>query len=109
MKVRAAELEKTVSVTDLAIYETLTKQNELIPATQMFEKDLIDGVFFTSASTVRAFVQTNPETDPAGIRALCIGEMTAEAARAAGMIVHVAQKAAIDGLIELAEKLYTNE
>ena len=96
-------------MTDLAVYETLTKQNELIPVAQLFEKDRIDSVFFTSASTVRAFVLTNPEADPARIRALCIGEMTAEAAREAGMIVHVAQEATVEGLVELAEKLYTNE
>lgn len=106
---RAKAFGKTISVTDLAVYETLTKQNEMIPTEQLFEKDRIDGVFFTSASTVRAFLQTNPKVDPTRIHALCIGEMTAEAAREAGMIVHVAQKAAIDGLIELAEKLYTNE
>ena len=55
---RAKAFGKTISVTDLAVYETLTKQNEMIPTEQLFEKDRIDGVFFTSASTVRAFVQT---------------------------------------------------
>lgn len=106
---RAKAFGKTISVTDLAVYETLTKQNEMIPTEQLFEKDRIDGVFFTSASTVRAFLQTNPKVDPTRIHALCIGEMTAEAAREAGMDVHVAQEASIDGLVELAEKLYANE
>ena len=81
----------------------------MIPTEQLFEKDRIDGVFFTSASTVRAFLQTNPKVDPTRIHALCIGEMTAEAAREAGMDVHVAQEASIDGLVELTEKLYANE
>lgn len=106
MEQRVAELGKTVSVTDLAIYETVTKQNELIPTALLFEKDLIDGVFFTSASTVRAFVQTNPETDPTRIHALCIGEMTAEAAREAGMWVEVAKEASVEGLLQLTENVF---
>lgn len=109
MEAQAAELGKTIQVTDLAVYETVTKHNELIPAAQLFEKDLIDGVFFTSASTVRAFLQTNPKIDPTRIHALCIGEMTAEAACEAGMRVEVAKEASVEGLIELAEKIYTNE
>ena len=109
MEAQAAELGKTIQVTDLAVYETVTKHNELIPAAQLFEKDLIDGVFFTSASTVRAFLQTNPKIDPTRIHALCIGEMTAEAACEAGMRVEVAKEASVEGLIELAEKTYTNE
>ena len=109
MEAQAAELGKTIQVTDLAVYETVTKHNELIPAAQLFEKDLIDGVFFTSTSTVRAFLQTNPKIDPTRIHALCIGEMTAEAACEAGMRVEVAKEASVEGLIELAEKIYTNE
>lgn len=103
MEQRAAELERAVSVTDLAIYETVTKRNELISIAQLLEEDAIDGVFFTSTSTVRAFLETNPTVDPARIHALCIGEMTAQAAREAGMKVHVSQEASIDGLVELAE------
>lgn len=109
MEERAAELAKTVSVTDLAIYETVTKKNDLIPAEQLFTKDLIDSVFFTSASTVRAFLQIYPQIDPKKIHALCIGEMTAQAAREAGMDVHAAEAATVDGLVELAEQLYVNE
>ena len=58
---------------------------------------------------VRAFLQTNPKIDPTRIHALCIGEMTAEAACEAGMRVEVAKEASVEGLIELAEKIYTNE
>ena len=109
MEERAAELGKTISVTDLAIYETVTKQNELIPVERLFKEAVIDGVFFTSSSTVRAFLQTNPKVDPARLCALCIGEMTAQAAREAGMRVEVATEASVEGMVELAEKLYANE
>ena len=106
MRRRAEELEKTISVTDLAIYETVAKQNELISVAHLLEQEEINGVFFTSASTVQAFLQTNPLVDPTRVCALCIGEMTAQAAREAGMDVHVAQEASIEGLVELAERLY---
>lgn len=106
MEQRATELGKTISVTDLAIYETVTKQNELIPVAQLFEEDAIDGVFFTSASTVRAFLQTNPKVAPARICALCIGEMTAQAAREAGMWVEVAKEASVEGLLQLTENVF---
>ncbi|MDD7177948.1 MAG: uroporphyrinogen-III C-methyltransferase [Lachnospiraceae bacterium] len=109
MEKRAAELGKTVTVTDLPIYETIEKHNELIPVAHLVEEDAIDGVFFTSASTVRAFLHANPSVHPAKICALCIGEMTAQAAREAGMQVHVAQEASVEGLAGLAEKLYANE
>lgn len=108
MEQRAAELGKTLSVTDVAIYETVETKNDVIPIEQLFLQDAVDGVFFTSASTVRAFVHTNPKVDPAQIHALCIGEMTAQAAREAGMEVHVAKEASIDGLLSLTEKLYVN-
>lgn len=106
MEERAAALGKTISVTDLAIYETVTKQNELIPVAHLFEQDEIDGVFFTSTSTVRAFLQTNPKVDPTRIHALCIGEMTAQAAREAGMRVEVAKEASVEGLLQLTEKVF---
>ena len=106
MEQRAAELGKTVTVTDLAIYETVEKKNELFPTAYFSEEAAVDGVYFTSASTVRAFLHTNPKADPARICALCIGEMTAQAAREAGMKVYVAQEASVDGLVQLAEKVF---
>ena len=55
---------------------------------------------------VRAFLQTNPKVDPTRIRALCIGEMTAQAAREAGMLVEVAKEATVEGLLQLTEKVF---
>lgn len=109
MKKRAAELGKSLTVTDLPVYETVTKTNRLLSVEPLFDRDEIDGVFFTSASTVRAFLQINPKVNPTKITALCIGEMTAQAAREAGMNVHVAQEATVDGLLGLTEHLYLNK
>jgi uroporphyrinogen-III synthase len=43
--------------------------------------------------------------DVTGLTALCMGEMTAEAAGAAGMQVRIAEKSSIEGLILLAERM----
>lgn len=105
MEQQASRAGKSFAVTDLAIYETVTRSGSLIPVEQLFMEEAIDGVFFTSASTVRAFVQTNPAVDPSRVHALCIGKMTAQAAREAGMQTYTAHEASIDGLVRLAEKL----
>lgn len=106
MERQASQTGKSFAVTDLAIYETVTRQNNRIPVGQLFREKAVDGVFFTSASTVRAFVQTNPDVDLSTVRALCIGKMTAQAAREAGMLQDTAQEASVDGLVRLAEQLF---
>jgi len=61
---------------------------------------------FTSASTVRAFMDNVPEAaELARTRTVaCIGPVTAEAARACGLPVHViAEDYTVDGLIEALE------
>ena len=109
MEKRASELEKSLSVTDLPIYETVPKTNRLIPLEVILEREEIDGVFFTSASTVRAFLKANPKADPTKITALCIGEMTARTAREAGMNVYVAEEASVEGLVKLTEQAYVSK
>lgn len=91
-------------VTDLSVYETVYEKNELVDVAAMVKADELDGVFFTSASTVRGFLAANPDVDAARITALCIGEMTGEAARAAGMQVHLSREATVKGLVELAQE-----
>lgn len=108
MELTAREAGKTLAITDLAIYETICKKNELFPLEELFEAGEITGVFFTSASTVRGFLQANPRLDTTRVQALCIGEMTAQAAREAGMQVRVAEEASLDSLIELAERSSRN-
>jgi uroporphyrinogen-III synthase len=68
---------------------------------------------FASPSAVSAFARAfsltdSPATDHAPIcalRALCIGESTAERARTFGMTVHTAQEASMTALYRLAEEL----
>lgn len=109
MRERASALGKTLTIKDLAIYQTLEKKNHVTSITQFLAEDTIDGIYFTSASTVRAFLRANTKADPTKIKALCIGEMTANEARKAGMNVYVAEEASVEGLLQLTESIYTNE
>jgi uroporphyrinogen III methyltransferase/synthase len=103
METRGAELGKQFVIRDLAIYETETV-HEQIPMEELTGGTPPDGIFFTSASTVRAFLEQYPGLPMAGLTALCMGEMTGEAAKAAGMNVMIAEQATVDGLLALAER-----
>ena len=63
---------------------------------------------FTSASTVRGFAETLGKRDYRKVRAVCIGESTAAAAREYGMWVETASEPSIDAMAdrmaELSEK-----
>lgn len=104
-----------LAVTDLAIYDTVAAQpdsavEQLFAELLAQEKDTgvsaIDGIIFTSASTVREFLHSHPAFEPEGRMALCIGEMTAQEARKAGMEVTVAAEASVQGLLALVERVY---
>lgn len=59
-----------------------------------------DYALFTSGSAVRGFLRYAGNVGISQIRALCIGDRTAAAARAAGMQVFVSDSAAIDAMID---------
>lgn len=60
-----------------------------------------DGVFFTSASTVRGFTSMFPGMDFSRIQAFCIGEMTGREAEKWGMRVRIAKRADVESLVGL--------
>jgi len=66
----------------------------------------IDAITFTSASTVRGFLQAlGTTTISSKPRVVCIGPITAKQARAAGMTVHtVADPHTTDGLVDALER-----
>lgn len=88
---------------DIPIYETISGADECWKeriALQLAEGK-IDYVTFTSASTVRGFVQTMGNTvDLRQIHALCIGRKTQEEAERFGMYTEVAGEATTDSMIE---------
>ena len=89
--------ERGAEVDVVALYETVreTPNAEAIEAAQS-----ADYVTFTSSSTVRNLTEALGDRFPAGARIVSIGPITSEAARAAGLEVHVeAERHDIDGLL----------
>lgn len=96
--------EKDIEVTDVAAYclhnaDQMSRGENRCPDA---EPESADGVFFTSASTVRGFFSLYPLLDFSRIRAFCIGEMTARAAEKCGMQVKTARMATVENLIRSA-------
>lgn len=56
-------------------------------------------VTFTSASTVRGFVKSLPNTDFSRMLGCCIGRQTAAEAEKYGIPLRIAQKATMESLI----------
>ncbi len=81
---------------DLPVYDTVEA-----PETDIsWYDDSVDFVAFTSASTVRGFVKMAGGIDHTKVKAVCIGEQTAQEARKYGMQTIVAEKATIDSMVE---------
>lgn len=71
------------------------------------EQGTLDFVTFTSASTVRGFVESVGAQDYTNFTALCIGTQTAAQAKKYGMKTKIAKTATIDSMIEcLLEEIY---
>ena len=65
------------------------------------ENGKIQCAVFTSASTVKGFVEGTPGLDYAKVRAACIGKQTKAAADAYGMKTYMAKQATMDSLVDL--------
>ena len=94
-------LEQTgAQVDDIATYTTRYEKSRLID-----EKKELETVVFTSASTVKGFVEGTKGLDYTKVKAACIGKQTKAAADAYGMQTRMAKKATIESLIELVEEM----
>ena len=71
-----------------------------------FEAGEIDAVTFTSASTVRGFVNAFKELNYEAIKAVCIGEQTAAEARKYEMQISISKEASMDSMMELILEEY---
>ena len=93
----------------MPLYETVCKLQETLKETieKQQRQGEIDLVTFTSASTVRGFVQALPGIDTTKIRAVCIGEQTANEAKRYGMQIQISEEASVESMVlkilELAE------
>lgn len=96
-------------VEDLPIYETVYRECQSIDLKEEFAGGRIDCVVFTSASTVDGFAAVTGGIDYKKVKAACIGRQTQERARQYGMQCYVAEKATIDSLVELTERIKEDE
>jgi len=90
--------ERGAEVDVVALYETVREA----PAPEAIEgARSADYVTFTSSSTVRNLTEALGDRFPCGARIASIGPITSEAARDAGLEVHVeAERHDVDGLVE---------
>lgn len=97
-ELKSAELEYV----DVASYETVYESNpNLIEKLEdAFQKDQIDLVTFTSASTVKGFVHTLKKIDFTKVHAVCIGEQTALEAKKNNMQIKIAKEPSMESMVE---------
>ena len=94
-------LASYVSYLDVAIYETVYTSPCADSLRPQLENSEIDMVTFTSASTVKGFVDSlGQDFDFTKVTAVCIGIQTEAEAKKYGMRTHVAEKATLDAMIE---------
>ncbi len=90
---------RQIPVTDLAIYDTVYYKSSAVEIQPLIENGPPAVVMFTSASTVRGFVQAAPGLDASKVRAVCIGQATAAEASRYGMQVWVAKKESVPDMV----------
>ncbi|MCI5648851.1 MAG: uroporphyrinogen-III C-methyltransferase [Fusicatenibacter sp.] len=98
-----------IVIDDVPIYETSYETSGIGIEQKLCREEEIDLVVFTSASTVRGFVQAVGTTDLSHLKAACIGHKTAEAASEYGMKIYIAREATLESLADLAVQIKTEQ
>lgn len=93
-------------VDDIATYDTTYESQEFVDQVKLFEDGKMTCAVFTSASTVKGFVEATKGLDYTKVTAACIGKQTKAAADAYGMKTWMAKKATIDSVVELVEEIH---
>jgi len=97
--------EKNIFFSELPVYETLP-QTVTAAVRRIIAERCFDMVLFASPSAVSAFAhEFCLLNNPVAVVALCIGESTAERARACGMGAFIAEEASVESLYRLAGEL----
>jgi len=89
-----------IDYTDYAVYRTKLIEHEKIEDLESY-----DTVTFTSRSCVNGFVESQKCDDFKGVKALCIGQQTAEEAVKFGFDVTISDKATIASMLEKAAEM----
>lgn len=99
--------EAGASVSDLPVYRTVYRDFTGIPLS--IKDEIHSGrtscAVFTSSSTVEGFVKAAEGADFSRLTAACIGRQTADTAKKYGMKCYVSERASIDSLAELVERI----
>ncbi|MGF0017872.1 uroporphyrinogen-III C-methyltransferase [Sporofaciens sp. SGI.106] len=103
--------EAGLDVKEIPLYETVYEIRDVFreQIESMLLQGEIDAVTFTSASTVKGFVEMFKEQKKEicdCITAVCIGEQTAEEAGKHGMKVEISKQASMDSMVEKLIELY---
>ena len=85
---------KGLSFDEVSVYRT-------VPVPCHVNAEDFDAVAFTRASSVRNFTRSRPNTN---VKAVCIGERTAQTAREAGYAVYTADSAVLEALADAVER-----
>ncbi|MCQ2510824.1 MAG: uroporphyrinogen-III C-methyltransferase [Lachnospiraceae bacterium] len=96
-------------VDDIATYDTTYQTQEFVDEVKLFEEGKMTCAVFTSASTVKGFVEATKGLDYTKVTAACIGKQTKAAADAYGMQTWMAKKATIDSVVELVEEIHRSK
>lgn len=91
-------------LTDLPLYHTVYRVPRIIEETESLQGVDMDFAVFTSASTVRGFVESSHEIDLTGVCAVCIGRQTQREADRFGMRTWVAAEATLESLVACVEQ-----
>lgn len=95
-------------VLDLPVYRTVYRDAKGIPISikEEIEKGRTTCAAFTSSSTVEGFVRAAEGADFSRLTAVCIGRQTKDTAEKYGMKCYVSEKASIDSMAELVERIW---
>lgn len=97
-----------VEIFDIPTYDTIYECSRIIDEKLEFENNNIDFIIFTSASTVKGFVNSTKGLDYTTVKAICIGKHTKEVADSYKMITYMSQAATVDSIVELITSLHQN-
>lgn len=92
-----------IRVTDVPLYDTVRRCAKAEELREHIRNRTLDGVTFTSASTVHSFAEAVGRENVRGLAALCIGPVTAQAAKDCEMTTFTAQEATETALLALCK------
>ena len=94
-----------IAFDDVPVYEKIKDAESAKDIVNIISENDIDIIAFTSSSGVEAAAEAAAPVDLTAIKAVCIGEKTAAAARAHGMKVYVAAEATVQSMVDKIREL----